>query len=208
MVWHLLQRRLWCEAELLGGWPGRRWWDSVWGASCEESKSTSCVTDEGSLWRWNLQPIFVLPETWPPQSWWYQDLRMPFFFQGTPTWKGVVTYYISHLWIHATYINIFKCLSWWINDFHNLVLVFSSVSSGVFELFLWFGIRSLTKASGVVFLLGACLLWSVAQYKSSVRLACSGIHELCLLSLHAETTACHSVGAIPKHVINTEIWGL
>lgn len=100
-----------------------------------------------------------------------------FFLSWHTDLKGVVTYYISHLLIHATYINIFKCLSWWINDFHNLVLVFSSVSSGVFKLFLWFGICSLTKASGVVFLLGAFLLWSVAQYKSSVRLACSGIHE-------------------------------
>lgn len=27
-------------------------------------------------------------------------------------------------------------------------------------------------------------LWSVAQYKSSVGSACSGIRELCLLSLH------------------------
>lgn len=130
-----------------------------------------------------------------------------FFLSWHTDLKGVVTYYISRLLIHATYINISKCLSWWINNFHNLVLVFSSVSSGIFKLFQ-FGICSLTKTSGVVFLQDAFPLWSVTQYKSSVRLACSGIHELCLLSLHSETTAYHSVCAIPKHVINTEIWGL
>lgn len=184
VVWHLLQRRL-SEAELLGGWPGRRWWDSIWGASCEESKSASCVTDEGWLKQWNLQHVFVLPKTWPPQCWWYQDLRMPFFLSWCTDLKSVVTYYISHLLIHATYINIVKSLSWWINNFHNLVLVFSSVSSGILKLFQWFGVCSLTKTSGVVSLLDVFLLWSVAPYKSSVRLACSGIHELCLLPLHS-----------------------
>lgn len=132
---------------------------------------------------------------------------MPFFLSWHTDLKGVVTYDISHLLIHGTYINMSKCLSWWINNFRNLVLVFSSVSSGIFKLFQ-FGICSLTKTSGVVFLLDAFPLWSVTQYKSSVRLACSGIHELCLLSLHSETTAYHSVCAIPKHVINIEIWGL
>lgn len=187
-------------------WPGGRGWDSVWGASCEESESTSCVTGEGSLWHWNWQHVFVLPETWPPQCWWYQDLRMPFFLSRHTDLKGGVTYYISHLLIHATYINILKCLSWWIDNFHNLVLVFRSVSSGIFKLFQWFGVCSLTKTSGAVFLLDAFPLWSVAQYKS-VRLARSGIHGLCLLSLHSETTAYRSVCAIPKRIINIEIWG-
>lgn len=111
------------------------------------------------------------------------------------------------LFIHATYINIIKCLSWWINNSHHLVLVFSSVTSGIFKLFQWFGIGSLTKTPGVVFLLDVFLLWSAAQYKASARLACSGIHELCLLSLHPETTTYHSLCAIPKHIVNPEIWG-
>lgn len=93
--------------------------------------------------------------------------------------------HVSRLLILATYINIIKCLSWWINNFHNLVLVLSSVSSSIFKLFQWFGICSLAETSGVVFLLDAFLLWSVAKYESSVWLACSGIHELCLLSLHS-----------------------
>lgn len=88
-----------------------------------------------------------------------------FFLSWCTDLKSVVTYYISHLLKHATYINIVKCLSWWINNFHNLVLVFSSVSSGIFKLFQWFGVCSLTKTSGVVFLLDVFLLWSVAPYK-------------------------------------------
>lgn len=55
--------------------------------------------------------IFVLLEAWPPQCWWYQDLRMPFFLSWDIDLKGVVVYYISHLLMHATYINIVKCLS-------------------------------------------------------------------------------------------------
>lgn len=55
--------------------------------------------------------IFVLLEAWPPQCWWYQDLRMPFFLSWDTDLKGVGTYYISHLSMHATYINIYKCLS-------------------------------------------------------------------------------------------------
>lgn len=49
---------------------------------------------------------FVLPEAWPPQGWGYQDLRMPFFLSWDTDLKGVGMYYISHLLMHATYINI------------------------------------------------------------------------------------------------------
>lgn len=184
MVWHLLQRRL-SEAELLGGWPGRRWWDSIWGASCEESKSISCVTDEGWLKTVELAACFCAAWDLASTVLVVSGFEDAFFLSWCTDLKSVVTYYISHLLIHATYINIVKCLSWWIDNFHNLVLVFSSVSSGIFKLFQWFGVCSLTKTSGVVFLLDVFLLWSVAPYKSSVQLACSGIHELCLLSLHS-----------------------
>lgn len=115
---------------------------------------------------------FLLPEARPPQCWWCQDLRMPFFLSWDTDLKGVGTYYISHLLMHATYINIFKCLSWWMNNFHYLALVFSSGWSGIFKLFQRFAVCSSANPSGVVFWLDVFLLWSVALYQSSA--ACSG----------------------------------
>lgn len=51
---------------------------------------------------------------------------------------------------------------------------------------------------------------SFGDYRSA-QLICSlssGIHELCLLSLHSETTAYHTVRAIPSRAIDAEMWGL
>lgn len=132
VVWHLLQRRLmWGRA---AGTPRRCPLSGAMSVRKGHSSSGTCS-------------IFVLLEAWPPQCWWYQDLRMPFFLSWDTDLKGVGTYYISHLLMHATYINIYKCLSWWINNFHYLALVFSSGWSSIFKLFQWFAVCSSTKPS-------------------------------------------------------------
>lgn len=133
--------------------------------------------------------VFVLPGAWPPQCWWYQDLRMPFSLSWDSDLKGVGTYYISHLLMHATYNNIFKCLSWWMNNFHYLALVFSSGWSSIFKLFQWFAVCS----SGVVFWLDVFLLWCVAPFQSS---------PICLFRdtwTVPSVAARHSLCAVPKH---------
>lgn len=194
-VRHLLHRRLWREAGLLGGWPGGRRRGSARGASCEEHRRVSSVTGAGSLSHWNLQHIVVLPEAWPPRCRWYQDLRMPIFLSWHTDLKGVGTYYPSHLLIHTTYINTFKCLNWWIINFHNLALVFSSVSSGVFKLFQWFGICSRTKPSGVVFLLG-CL----------PPVVCRSVQIIRSSSLFRETWTVPSVTALWNHCVSLGVY--
>lgn len=112
VVWHLLQRRLvWGRA---AGTPRR--------CPCEGSECRSHVPGEGSLQLWNLQHLCAaggLASTVLLLS----DLSMPIFLSRDTDSKGVGTYYISHLLMHATYTNIFKCLSWWMNNFHYLALV-------------------------------------------------------------------------------------
>lgn len=132
------------------------------GAAGGEPKSRSCGTAAGSLSPRDLQQLCV--QSWLLQCWWCQDLRI--FLSWCTDLKGVIMSYISRLLIHALDINTVRCLSWWINNFHNLFLVFSSVPSGIVKSFWSFGIYSWTKPPGVVFSLDAFLPWSVAQYKS------------------------------------------
>lgn len=155
VVWHLLQRRLmWGRA---AGTPRRC---PLWRKWMQEPRPWGMVTPALELaaslccWRLGLHSAGGI-------SIW----GCLFFLSWDADLEGVGTYYISHLLMHATYINIYKCLSWWINNFHYLALVFSSGWSSIFKLFQWFAVCSSTKPSGV-FCLDVFLLWSVAPCQS------------------------------------------
>lgn len=74
------------------------------------SERRSCVPEEGSLQLWNLKHLWAARGSTPAVLVvsGFEDAFLSFVDTDL---KGIVSYYISHLLVHVTYINIFKCLS-------------------------------------------------------------------------------------------------